>query len=55
MIMFSILKKDHEYSLKQYALYRLRLDPLSVPLKKSGAPTCPLDGVSLLIVRHEIF
>jgi hypothetical protein len=55
MIIFSILKVDDEYSLKQYPLYGLRLDPLSVPLKKSGAPTRPLDGVSVLLIRYLIF
>jgi hypothetical protein len=55
MIIFSILKEDDEYSLEQYALYGLRLDPLSVPLKKSGVTTRPLDGVSVLLVEGQIF
>jgi hypothetical protein len=49
MIIFNILKEDDECSLKQYPLYGLRLDPLSVSLKKSGAPTCPLDRVKLFL------
>jgi hypothetical protein len=55
MRIFSILKEDDEYSLKQYPLVGLRLDPLSISLKKSGAPTCPLDRVTFVLIRYLIF
>jgi hypothetical protein len=55
MKIFSILKEDNEYSLKQYPLFGLRLDPLSVPLEKSGVTTAPIDGVPVLLVERQIF
>jgi hypothetical protein len=55
MNIFSILKVDDEYTLKQYALVGLRLDPLSVSPNRSGGTTTPPDGVSaILIVRENI-
>jgi hypothetical protein len=55
MIIFSILKENDEYSFKQYPLDELRLDPTSIPLKKSGAPTCPLDRATFILIRYLIF
>jgi hypothetical protein len=55
MKIFSILKVDDEYSLKQYPLVGLRLDPLSVSPNQSGVTTTPLDGVSVLVVQYLIF
>jgi hypothetical protein len=55
MIIFSILKVDGEYSLKQNPLDRLRLDPLSVSPNQYGVTTTPLDGVSVLVVPYLIF
>jgi hypothetical protein len=26
-----------------------------VPLKKSGVPTSPLDGVTVILIHHQIF
>jgi hypothetical protein len=50
MKIFSILKVDDGYSLKQYPLIGLRLDQLSVSPNQSGVTTTPLDGVSVLVV-----
>jgi hypothetical protein len=55
MKIFSILKKDDGYSLKQYPLVGLRLDPLSVSPNRSGVNTTPLDEVSVLLITHKIF
>jgi hypothetical protein len=55
MNIFSILKKDDENILKHYPLVGLRLDPWAIPLKKSGAPTCPLDRVTFILIRGKIF
>jgi hypothetical protein len=54
MKIFSILKVDDEYSLKHYPSDRLRLDPTAVPVKKSGAPTCPLDRVTFVLTGGKI-
>jgi hypothetical protein len=55
MIIFSILKEDDEYSLKQYTLDGLRLDPLSVSPNQSDVTTTPLDGVSVLLIPYLLF
>jgi hypothetical protein len=55
MKIFSILKEDDEYSLKQYPLVELRLDPRAVSAKQSGATTTPLDGVSVFLIQRQIF
>jgi hypothetical protein len=55
MKIFSILKIDDKYSVKQYPLDGLRLDPRAVPPNWSGVTTAPLDGVSVLLIRGEIF
>jgi hypothetical protein len=55
MKIFSILQVDDEYSLKQYPLVGLRLDPLSVSPNQSGVTTTPLDGVSVILIRTQIF
>jgi hypothetical protein len=51
MKIFSILKIDDEYSLTQYPLGGLRLDPRAVSPKQSGVTTTPMDGVSVILVR----
>jgi hypothetical protein len=55
MTIFSILKVDDKYTLKQYASVGLRLDPLSVSPNQSGGTTTPPDGVSTILVREQIF
>jgi hypothetical protein len=55
MNIFSILKVDGEYSLKQNPLDGLRLDPLSVLPNQSGVTTTPLDGVSVILIQKHIF
>jgi hypothetical protein len=50
MNIFSTLKEDDEYSLKQHPLDGLRLDPLSVSTNQSGGTTTPLDGVSVILI-----
>jgi hypothetical protein len=55
MKIFSILKIDDEYSLKQYLLVGLRLDPLSVSQNQSGVTTTPPDGVSVILIKTQIF
>jgi hypothetical protein len=55
MKIFNILKVDDEYSLRQYPLVGLRLDPLSVSPNRSGITTTPLDGVSVLLIPYLIF
>jgi hypothetical protein len=51
---FSILKVDDGYTLKHYPSVGLRLDPLSITTKQSGVTISPIDGVSVLVVTHEI-
>jgi hypothetical protein len=55
MHIFSILKIDDEYSLTQYPLHEWRLDPSAVSPNQSGVITAPIDGVSVLLIRGEIF
>jgi hypothetical protein len=55
MKIFSILKEDDEYSLKQYPLIEFRLDPRATTTNHSGVTTAPLDGVSVLLARCQIF
>jgi hypothetical protein len=50
MKIFSILKIDDEYSLMQYPLHGWRLDP-----RTAGVTTAPIDGVSVLLIKGEIF
>jgi hypothetical protein len=52
---FSILKIDDEYSLKQCPLVGSRLDPTAVSPNRSGVTTAPIDGVTALLIRGEIF
>jgi hypothetical protein len=52
---FSILNVDDDYSLKQHASVGLRLDPLSVSPNRSGVTTTPLDGVTVLLTKTQIF
>jgi hypothetical protein len=51
MKIFSILKIDDEYTVKQYLLGGLRLDPRTLSPSQSGVTTAPLDGVSVILVR----
>jgi hypothetical protein len=55
MNIFSILKIDDEYSLKQYPLDGLRLDPRAVSPDQSSVTTIPLDGVSVILIHVQIF
>jgi hypothetical protein len=55
MNIFSILKIDDEYSLMQYSLPEWRLDPRAFSPNQSGVTTAPIDGVSILPIRGEIF
>jgi hypothetical protein len=55
MNIFSILKRDDEYSVMHYPLDELRLDPSAIPLEKSGAPICPLDRVMFILIPYLIF
>jgi hypothetical protein len=52
---FSILKKDDEYTFKQYPSVDLRVDPSAVSTKQSGVTTTPLDGVSVILIQYVIF
>jgi hypothetical protein len=52
---FSILKKDDEYSLKQYPSVDFRDDPSAVSTKQSGVTTTPPDGVSVVLIKRQIF
>jgi hypothetical protein len=52
MTIFSIVKVDDEYTLKQYPSVRQRLDPLAVTKNRSGVTTTPLDGVSVILIRE---
>jgi hypothetical protein len=52
MRIFSILKIDDEYSVVNYFLDGLRLDPRAVSPNQSGVTTTPLDGVlSVILIR----
>jgi hypothetical protein len=51
MTIFSILKIDDEYSVIQYPLDGLKLDPRAVSPNQSGVTTTPLDRVSVILVR----
>jgi hypothetical protein len=55
MKIFSMLKEDDEYSLKQYPLIESRLDPRATTTNQSGVTNAPLDGVSVLLARYQIF
>jgi hypothetical protein len=55
MIIFSILKEDDEYSLKQYPLVEWRLDPRATATNQSGVTTTSLDGVSVFLIHTQIF
>jgi hypothetical protein len=55
MIIFLILKIDNGYSDTHYLFDKSRLDPSAIPLKKSGAPTCPLDRVTFVLIQYIIF
>jgi hypothetical protein len=55
MTIFSILKIHDEYSVIQYPLDGLRLDPRAVSPNPSGVTTTPLDGVSVVLIREQIF
>jgi hypothetical protein len=55
MKIFSILKVDDEYSLKQYPFVELRLDPRALSPYQSSVTTTPLDGVSGVLVQSLIF
>jgi hypothetical protein len=51
MNIFSILKIDDEYSVKQYPLAALKLEPRAVSPNQSGVTTAPIDGVSTILIR----
>jgi hypothetical protein len=51
MKIFSILKIDDEYSVIQYPLGGLRLNPRAVSPTRYGVTTTPLDGVSVVLIR----
>jgi hypothetical protein len=55
MKIFSILKIDDEYSGIRYPLDGLRLDPRAVSPNQSGVTTAPLDEVSVILLRGQIF
>jgi hypothetical protein len=55
MKFFSILKEDDESSLKLYPLSEWRLDPRTTATNQSGVATAPLDGVSVLLAKYQIF
>jgi hypothetical protein len=55
MTIFSILKVDDEYTLKQYPSGGQRLDPSAVSTKQSGVTTTPTDGVSVFLIETQIF
>jgi hypothetical protein len=52
---FSILKVDDDYSLKERPSGKYRLDPLAVSLDQSGAATTPMNGVSVVLIKTQIF
>ena len=53
MNIFSILKLDDEYSLKENPSVGMRLDPLSVSSNQSGVTTTPLDGISVILIQYR--
>jgi hypothetical protein len=55
MKIFSIVKIDDEYSVIHYPLGELRLDPRAVSPNQSGVTTTPLDGVSVVLIKTQIF
>jgi hypothetical protein len=55
MKIFSILKKDEEYSEIHCPLAKWSLEPMGGPPKQSGVPTSPLDGVILSYTALNIF
>jgi hypothetical protein len=55
MNIFSILKVDDEYILKQYPSDELRLHPRVVSPNQSGVTTAPIDGVSVILTEKQIF
>jgi hypothetical protein len=55
MNIFSILKIDDEYSLMQHPLDGLRLDPRPFSPNQSGVATAPIDGVSAILIKTQIF
>jgi hypothetical protein len=52
MKIFTIVKRDDEYSVKDYPLDGLRLNPRAVSPNQSDVTTAPLDGVSVILVRR---
>jgi hypothetical protein len=54
MKIFGILKVDDKYSLKQYPLDGVRLDPLSAPTNQSDLTTTPPDRVSVFLTKTQI-
>jgi hypothetical protein len=55
MIIFTLPKEHKEYRGKNSPLDGWRLEPRVIPLKKSGVPTSPLDGVTAILIHHQIF
>jgi hypothetical protein len=55
MKIFSILKVDDEYTLKQFPSLEQRVDPSADSLNRSGVTTTSLDGVSVLLIEIQIF
>jgi hypothetical protein len=55
MNIFRIVSEDEEELLKQSFNALGSIEPRVVPLKKSGAPTSPLDGVTFILIHHQIF
>jgi hypothetical protein len=55
MKIFSILKVDDEYSLKQDASVGQRVDPSADSPNRSGATTAPIDGVSVVLIETQLF
>jgi hypothetical protein len=46
------VKEEEESSEINYALFGWQLKPRVIPLKKSGATTCPLDKVTFILVIY---
>jgi hypothetical protein len=55
MNIFSILKVDDEYILKQYPSDELRFNPRVVSPNQSGVTTAPIDGESVILTKTQIF
>jgi hypothetical protein len=55
MNIFSILKIDDAYSLRQYPSVGERLDPTAVSPNQSGVTTTPPDGVSEILIETQLF